>query len=321
MPAARLYGIAIVATVFSVIPSVTTGQVNAVSEPAIATVDPTITLPRAWRSTLFPTADDLNRLETPRSRIEYRPLQLPDQTEKTPAPTSTGFKAFVRTTGADFWSFPQRPSTWVILGVGAASALLAHPADDEANAHIASSTTVKRLFAPGQWIGSAYVQVGTAAGLYFGGRYLLPHVQGEPRTNKMSHLGYDLIRAQILTQAFVHTIKYAVRRDRPTGECCSFPSGHAAAAFASASVIERHLGYRAAWPTLLAASYVAVSRLHDNRHFLSDVIFGSSIGMATGWTIVGRHGRDEYALVPMPVHGGMGIAFTRVPHHPLPPAG
>jgi hypothetical protein len=42
------------------------------------------------------------------------------------------------------------------------------------------------------------------------------------------------------------------------------------------------------------------------------VLFGSSIGMATGWTIVGRHGRSEYALVPMPVHGGMGIALTRV---------
>jgi membrane-associated phospholipid phosphatase len=134
----------------------------------------------------------------------------------------------------------------------------------------------------------------------------------------MSHLGYDLLRAQILSQAFIHSIKFAVRRDRPTGECCSFPSGHAATAFATAAVLERHLGYRAAWPTLVIASYVAVSRLHDNRHFLSDILFGSSIGMATGWTIVGRHGRDEYALVPMPVRGGMGIALTRVSRDPRP---
>jgi len=104
-----------------------------------------------------------------------------------------------------------------------------------------------------------------------------------------------------------------VRRDRPTGECCSFPSGHAATAFAAASVLERHLGYRAAWPTLLIATYVGVSRLHDNRHFLSDVVFGSSIGMATGWTVVGRHGRNEYALVPVPVRGGMAVALTRLP--------
>ena len=81
---------------------------------------------------------------------------------------------------------------------------------------------------------------------------------------------------------------------------------------AAASVLERHLGYRAAWPTLAIATYVGVSRLHDNRHFLSDVLFGSAIGMATGWTVVGRHGRNEYALVPLPVPGGMGVALTRV---------
>jgi membrane-associated phospholipid phosphatase len=77
-------------------------------------------------------------------------------------------------------------------------------------------------------------------------------------------------------------------------------------------VLERHLGYRAALPTLVIASYVATSRLHDNRHFLSDVLFGSSIGMATGWTVVGRHGRNEYTLMPVPVRGGFALALTRV---------
>jgi membrane-associated phospholipid phosphatase len=236
------------------------------------------------------------------------------KTEEHPTPPHTGFSAFIRTTAADFKEFPMRPSTWVILGIGAGSALLAHPIDDNVNGRIAGSTAAKRFFYPGRIIGAAGTQVAVSMGLYFGGRYLVPAVEGEPRTNKISHLGYDLLRAQILSQAFVHGIKYAVRRDRPTGECCSFPSGHAATAFAAAAVLERHLGYRAAWPTLVIASYVATSRLHDNRHFLSDVIFGSAIGTATGWTIVGRHGRNEYALAPMPVNGGFGIALTRVPH-------
>jgi len=56
--------------------------------------------------------------------------------------------------------------------------------------------------------------------------------------------------------------------------------------------------------------------LHDNVHFLSDVLFGSAIGMASGWTVVGRHGRDEYALVPTPVRGGFALALTRVPRRP-----
>jgi membrane-associated phospholipid phosphatase len=58
--------------------------------------------------------------------------------------------------------------------------------------------------------------------------------------------------------------------------------------------------------------YVATSRLVDNRHFLSDVMMGAGVGMASGWTVVGTHGRSEFALQPVPVQGGMMIALTRV---------
>jgi membrane-associated phospholipid phosphatase len=78
-----------------------------------------------------------------------------------------------------------------------------------------------------------------------------------------------------------------------------------------AAVLERHLGYRASWPALAVASYVAASRLVDNRHFLSDVVFGAALGEAVGWTIVGRHGRSQYALQPVPLHGGMMLALVR----------
>jgi membrane-associated phospholipid phosphatase len=233
--------------------------------------------------------------------------------DEPPIPHRTGFRALGRETRADFISFPRRPSTWVILGAGAAAAALGHLADDDANDRLVGSDAVGKFFAPGKWIGSAWAQGGTSVGLYLVGRYLIPPIEGKPRTNKVSHLGMDLLRAQILSQAFIHTIKFAVRRDRPTGECCAFPSGHSASAFAAASVLERHFGgYRGAWPTLLMASYVAMSRLHDNRHFVSDVVFGAAIGVGTGWTIVGRHGRSEFSLVPIPVPGGMGLALARV---------
>ena len=103
-----------------------------------------------------------------------------------------------------------------------------------------------------------------------------------------------------------------MRRDRPTGDCCSFPSGHAVNAFAAASVLERHLGARGAWPTLVLATYVGASRLHENRHYLSDVLFGAAVGSSIGWTVVGRHGRDSYAIVPVPVRGGMAAVVTRL---------
>ena len=254
--------------------------------------------------------------ETPATTIGAQADPQSQSAAPPPAePQHTGFQALVRAVGSDFVAFPKRRSTWVILAIGGGGALLAHPADDDVNAKLVGSPAVGRFFAPGKVIGSAWVQVGVSVGLYVVGRYAMPHKEGEGKTNKVSHLGYDLLRAQIVSQALVHGIKSTVRRDRPTGECCSFPSGHAATAFAVASVLERHLGYRAAWPTLVIAAYVGASRLHDNRHFLSDVVFGSALGMATGWTIVGRHGRSDYALLPMPVRGGFALNLVRTPQH------
>jgi len=231
----------------------------------------------------------------------------------TPPPTAhTGWGTLVKDTAQDFVAFPKRKSTWVILAAGGAAALAAHPADDYVQEHIVGSETAKDVFKLGKWVGSTYVQVGTAVGLWVIGRYMLPPATGESKTNKVSHLGFDLMRAQIVSQALVHGIKYTVRRDRPTGECCAFPSGHAATAFATAAVLERHFGYRGSWRALLAASYVAASRLVDNRHFLSDVVFGAALGEATGWTVVGRHGREKYALQPVPIRGGMLVSLVKV---------
>ena len=230
-----------------------------------------------------------------------------------PEPEHTGFKALVFETARDFKAFPRRPSTWVILGIGGAAAAISHPADDNVNASLTGSDAAGRFFAAGKYIGSVYVQAGTAIGLYVIGRYMLPHADGEPKTNKVSHLGFDLLRALIVSQLLTQGIKVAVQRDRPTGESCAFPSGHASATFATASVLERHLGFRGAWPTFAIAGYVAISRLHDNRHFLSDVVFGSALGIATGWTVVGRHGRSNYALMPQPVPGGIMVSLIRQP--------
>ena len=230
-----------------------------------------------------------------------------------PEPQHTGLKALVFETANDFNAFPRRTSTWVILAIGGAAAAAAHPVDGEVNARLAGSDAAGRFFAAGKYIGSAYVQAGTAVGLYVVGRYVLPHTEGQPKTNKVSHMGFDLLRGLIVSQALTQGIKAAVRRDRPTGECCAFPSGHSSAAFATASVIERHLGYRGAIPTYLIASYVALSRLHDNRHYLSDVLFGGALGVASGWTVVGRHGRSNYALTPVPVRGGVMVSISRQP--------
>ena len=225
----------------------------------------------------------------------------------------TGLDTLVKDIISDFKAFPQRESTWVILGVGGAMAVAVHPADDSVNSHLVSTGWANNLWKPGHIIGGP-LMYGVPIALYLGGRYIWAPAKDKPQTNKLSHLGLDLLRAELEEEAIVQTLKFSVRRTRPNGTPYSFPSGHAAATFALAAVLERHLGYRFAWPTLAIATYVATSRLHDNVHYLSDVVFGAAIGTATGWTVVGRHGRPNYAFAPTPVPGGVAFMVSRVPH-------
>jgi len=231
------------------------------------------------------------------------------QEQKPPQPQHTGLPALWHSTIADFKEFPLRKSTWVLLTMGALGALAVHPADDVVNQKLVGNATASRIFAPGKYLGG-WTQFTVGASMYVIGRYALEPENGTAHTNKWSHLGFDLVRAQLMTQAFTQVIKQSVRRDRPTGECCSFPSGHASSTFATAAVLERHLGLRGAWPTIAVASYVAISRLHDNRHFLSDVVFGAALGTATGWTVVGSHGRSSYAWMPVKTPGGFAVVIT-----------
>jgi membrane-associated phospholipid phosphatase len=257
---------------------------------------------------VFKTASVLVPDAPPVVAVEQDPTP---QASPPPEPAHTGFRALAKDTVRDFASFPRRRSTWVILSAGGALAALAHPGDTYVTEHLVASRGAGRVFVAGKFLGAFYTQVGVALGIYTIGRYVLPPSQDGDKTNKWSNLGFDLLRVQFVSQALVQGIKRGVRRDRPNGECCAFPSGHSATAFAVASVLERHLGYRFAWPTVVAAMYVATSRLHDNKHYLSDVLFGAAVGTAAGWTVVGRHGRDTYAVRPQPVRGGMAVMAVR----------
>jgi membrane-associated phospholipid phosphatase len=167
-----------------------------------------------------------------------------------------------------------------------------------------SSGSADKLFLPGHIIGNTAVILGASAGIYVFGRLQKEH--------RVQHLGMDLIEASILSEGMVEGMKLIVRRPRPIevgggtqSPTYSFPSGHAAITFAAATVLQQHLGYKAAIPTYLLATYVAMSRLHDNRHYASDVVFGAATGIVVGRSVT-WHGRNFYAS-PMLVPGGAGI--------------
>jgi len=69
-------------------------------------------------------------------------------------------------------------------------------------------------------------------------------------------------------------------RDVPMPESASFPSGHAASAFAFAYAVGRHLPVLGL-PIRLLAGGVAYSRVHTGVHYPGDVAVGSILGAAT----------------------------------------
>ncbi|MEP7310738.1 MAG: phosphatase PAP2 family protein [Acidobacteriota bacterium] len=218
-----------------------------------------------------------------------------------PTPQHTGIRAMIKGLGHDIVNLPSRQNL-VWAGVGAGLSLAVHPLDDHANEDL-SGSTLNKVFAPGAYIGQSYTLLGVASAVYAVGR-----IKGEP---KVSHMGMDLIRSLVIAELMTQGLKYTVRRERPDGSGAnSFPSGHAADTMAFATALERHLGWRFAVPAYVVASYVAMSRLHDNVHFLSDVTAGAAVGIIAGRTVT-RHGRESFPVTLMAVPGGVGIMYVK----------
>jgi hypothetical protein len=96
------------------------------------------------------------------------------------------------------------------------------------------------------------------------------------------------VLALIPTNLVVEGLKRSTERTRPDGERSSsnssFPSSHTANAFALAWVFARR--WRRAAPAFFVfAALVAFSRVYLNRHFVSDVVCGALIGVASAWAV------------------------------------
>ena len=224
------------------------------------------------------------------------------QTQAAPPAKQPGIKTFFKDLYGDVKHLPSKGNA-ITAGIGGGLALAAHPWDDDVNRRLVGNTSAERFFKPGQVLGQFPTLITAAGTVYAVGR-----IGDQPKT---AHVGMDLIQSLIVSEGIVQTLKFVTRRERPdhSGHN-SFPSGHAADTFAFATALERHLQWRAVIPVYAFAGYVAVSRLPANRHWLSDTVFGATVGIISGRTVT-RHGRDFPVVVsPMP-GGGVYVGYTR----------
>jgi len=125
--------------------------------------------------------------------------------------------------------------------------------------------------------------------------------------DRVADLGLHSTEAIVVSTGLTYVIKGLAGRERPShagvndpndfsfgggftkGSSSSFPSGHATAAFAMATVVtlETHRWWpKSTWyvaPIMFGgASLVGVARLYTNAHWASDVIMGAGVGTLTG---------------------------------------
>jgi hypothetical protein len=220
-----------------------------------------------------------------------------------PAPPTIG--AVVKEVPRDLVKFISW-DTAIVLGSGGAAALIGHVWDDDFAEEIETNPTLNNAMSPGNTYGGFGVQVAIGAGLYTTGWFA--------KQGRLAQTGGDIMRAQLLSQIYVQALKFSVRRERPDGsDNQSFPSGHSASAFATAGVLQRHYGWKAGVPATIVAAYVATARVHDNKHYLSDVIFGATMGIAAERTVTLHAGRYGVSLNAIPARGGGAVTASLRP--------
>jgi membrane-associated phospholipid phosphatase len=150
---------------------------------------------------------------------------------------------------------------------------------------------------------------------------------GSDRARRTALLGLESLA---ITGAFTETIKQTTHKRRPVSGAGdeipwygpgfmrrnrSFPSGHSGAAFAVATVVASEYGSYAAVRPLVygAATLCALSRVHDDAHWLSDVIVGSIIGHLTARAVIRLNGggsRADPGLAPFIRDGAVGVSMS-----------
>lgn len=133
----------------------------------------------------------------------------------------------------------------------------------------------------------------------------------ESRSNWGRMLSSDAMSILLMTSV-VNSIKYTARRVRPDGyDTKSYPSGHTATAFMTATMLHKEYGWRSHWWSIGGYSLAlatAASRNLNDKHWLTDILTGALIGIGTtelGYFITDCIFKDR----------GLGNRFRQHLHH------
>jgi membrane-associated phospholipid phosphatase len=205
-------------------------------------------------------------------------------------------------TAKDFKNFFSA-DTAKVMGYVSVVAIAAAPWDREGVNNGFNIPTA--AFESGNAIGQFAFQVSAGLATYGVGKAV--------GNQKAAAVGRDIVRAQVVSQVFVQALKHTVRRERPDGSNKgAFPSGHSASAFATATVLQRHYGWKVGVPAYALGGYIALARMAWNRHHATDVVMGAGFGIAAGRTVTMSLAKSKFSLGVKPEVGGASVNFTKI---------
>ena len=139
-----------------------------------------------------------------------------------------------------------------------------------------------------------------------------------PCENDFINTAIIIAKAEVVNAAFTFGLKYLTKVERPNGEnSYSWPSGHTSQAFLAATIASREYRYKTPWVGIAAygaAGTVALFRMLNNKHWLSDVAAGAGIGILSANLVYMTHqwrwGRPGSCLVPSLINGRPGAILV-----------
>lgn len=174
-------------------------------------------------------------------------------------------------------SLAARPNLVIAAAGGALTWLALQRENAEGMARALDDSPVDGLADLGNVYGDGRVLAAATVGVWLAGR--------AARDANLSRAGGEMARSLAVSSVLVWAIKAGVRRERPDGGSFSFPSGHTAVAFSVAPVVRKRLGWKAAAPAYTLATMTAIGRMEERKHYLSDVLFGATLGLIVGEAI------------------------------------
>lgn len=215
---------------------------------------------------------------------------------------------------------PFQPTKNRLIGYGIAAAgfTVLYTQDENIRSYVQENRTDKsdwystHVFEP---MGAGDYSMGLMASMYISGL-----VAKKPRLAKTALLG---VKAYLVSGVFARIPKYGFRRERPHANHganqwfsewgnTSFISGHTTSAFSVATIIASE--YKSTiWVPVLAYSMATLSgfsRIHDDKHWASDVFCGAMFGYGIAKLIHNQNnwGVQVYPYVS-PDDGGVSFVF------------